>query len=155
MLFIDTWGWLILWDRHDPRHKAAERLATEALEERAVCTTNFVFAETITTAYSRFRERIGREILDGLSEMLRFPEVRCEEINPDRFQSAIELRRRYHDKPDISFTDLTSMVVMRELGITDILTADKHFLKVNLGFRVVPGESKNAREPHRRGRRGR
>ena len=42
------------------------------------------------------------------------------------------------DKPDISFTDLTSMVVMLALGITHIVTADAHFLKVGEGFQLLP-----------------
>jgi len=38
----------------------------------------------------------------------------------------------------ISFTDLTSMVVMRELGIKDIITGDEHFNGVGMGFKRVP-----------------
>ena len=44
----------------------------------------------------------------------------------------------YRDKPAISFPDLTSFVVMRELGIRNVLTADSHFAQVQLGFRRVP-----------------
>lgn len=45
---------------------------------------------------------------------------------------------KYHDKPDISFVDFTSMVVMQDLGIQDVFTGDAHFRQVNLGFRLVP-----------------
>ena len=45
---------------------------------------------------------------------------------------------QYHDKPDISFVDFTSMVVMQDLGITDVFSGDRHFLQVNLGFQLVP-----------------
>jgi predicted nucleic acid-binding protein len=38
----------------------------------------------------------------------------------------------------ISFTDLTSMVVMKELGIMSILTDDDHFVHVGMGFQKVP-----------------
>lgn len=41
-------------------------------------------------------------------------------------------------EPRISFTDLTSMVVMEERGITDILTEDTHFAQVGMGFRILP-----------------
>ena len=38
----------------------------------------------------------------------------------------------------ISFTDLTSFVVMKEEKVTDVLTNDRHFAQVNLGFVPVP-----------------
>jgi predicted nucleic acid-binding protein len=41
---------------------------------------------------------------------------------------------KFQDKPRISFTDLTSMVVMTEMGITSILTQDEHFTQVGMGF---------------------
>lgn len=31
-----------------------------------------------------------------------------------------------------------SMVVMSELGITDVMTEDDHFLHVGMGFKKVP-----------------
>ncbi len=138
-LFIGTWGWLALRDEKDPGFRAATRAHRAALEagERFV-TTDYVLDETITSVYLEFGGLKGERILDDLLNTLKASDVRVERITHERFQEAIRLRRRYHDKPDISFTDLTSMVVMRELGITDILTGDRHFEQVNLGFRLVP-----------------
>ncbi|MCV3214470.1 hypothetical protein OGM63_13265 [Plectonema radiosum NIES-515] len=45
---------------------------------------------------------------------------------------------KFLDKPLISFTDLTSMVVMQECKITTILTKDAHFTHVGMGFELVP-----------------
>jgi len=47
------------------------------------------------------------------------------------------MRLRYRDKPDISFTDLTSFAIMEEENITAVLTNDRHFSQVNLGFVAV------------------
>lgn len=51
---------------------------------------------------------------------------------------AWDLRRKYDDKPDISFVDLTSMVAMLDLGISEVFIGDDHFRQVNLGFQLVP-----------------
>jgi uncharacterized protein len=48
------------------------------------------------------------------------------------------MRQRFADKPRISFTDLTTMVIMAELKITQILTADSHFTQAGLGFEILP-----------------
>jgi len=48
------------------------------------------------------------------------------------------LRKKYQDKPDISFTDFTSFVIMQELAINRVFTGDAHFEKVNLGFEILP-----------------
>lgn len=64
--------------------------------------------------------------------------IQLERVDSDRFMSAWNLRRRYHDKPNISFTDLTSMVIMDELRIQQVLTEDEHFAHVGKGFIRVP-----------------
>jgi predicted nucleic acid-binding protein len=61
-----------------------------------------------------------------------------EEVSRERFGAALELRFQFSDKPKISFTDLTSMVIMREFGIVDVMTADNHFRQVGLGFHTLP-----------------
>lgn len=59
-------------------------------------------------------------------------------ITPERFDAAQTLRLKFHDKPDISFTDLTSMVVMQELKMSKIITGDAHFTHVGMGFVLLP-----------------
>ena len=64
--------------------------------------------------------------------------LRLERITAERFEKAKSLRMRFQDKPRISFTDFTSMVIMAEPGITDILTEDEHFTQVSMSFQKVP-----------------
>jgi len=59
-------------------------------------------------------------------------------VTDARFRQAFALRQRFADKPKISFTDLTTMVIMTELKVTKILTADSHFSQVALGFQILP-----------------
>ena len=138
-LFIDTWGWLALRDEKDPGHTSARDVAQKAFDSgEQLYTTNFVLCETITAIYGNYGGAKGERILDELLGMIKECRMVVEEITVQRFANALKFRRRYRDKPDVSFTDLTSMVVMRELGIADILSADRHFSQVNLGFRLVP-----------------
>ena len=59
-------------------------------------------------------------------------------VSPAQFRNAWQLRQKYNDKPDISFVDFTSMVVMQDLQITDVFSGDSHFRQVNLGFQLHP-----------------
>jgi predicted nucleic acid-binding protein len=135
-LFIDTWGWLVLEDSKDPQHQAAASIYAETSKaEGNVLTTNFVLDETFSRL---FRRRPFEEASRFAKGLLHSPFIGIEEITPDRFKRAFDLRLTFRDKPDISFTDLTSMAVVQELKIIDILTGDRHFIQAGLGFRIHP-----------------
>ena len=137
-LFIDTWGWLALADARDPAHKDVVRERRLRSSRGELVTTDYVLDETITRLYSRSPYSSARRFSDAVFEASALGFLQIERIGVDRFAAAYELRLRYRDKPGFSFTDLTSFVVMRELGIREVLTADVHFDQVHLGFQRVP-----------------
>jgi len=134
-LFIDTWGWLVLADSKDPAHQRA--VATRRLH-RAFVTTDYVLDETITRLFARCPFALAQTFVEGVFNAREAGVLAIELITPGRFDQAWKLRLRYRDKPQISFTDLTSFVVMTELRIPDVLTSDSHFAKAHLGFRILP-----------------
>jgi uncharacterized protein len=135
-LFIDTWGWLVLEDSRDPQHQAVSRAYAEAAKMSGnVFTTNFVLDETICLL---FRRRPFEEVARFIKGLLASPFIGIEEITSARFRRAFELRLAFRDKPDISFTDLTTMIVAQDLEVMDILSGDRHFLQAGLGFRLLP-----------------
>ena len=138
-IFIDTWGWLTLRDRRESRHIEVDRFYRDVRRRRdAVYTSDYVVDETVTLLFRRLPFAAAKESLDYVQQAIREGYLRLEWITPERFEKAIDMRRRFQDKPRISFTDLTSMVMMSEYGLEDILTDDDHFLHVGMGFRRVP-----------------
>lgn len=138
-LFIDTWAWLVLADRSELQHAAVNSLREAYARRRAGWTTSdYVLDETITRVFARrpfedavrFSERIFRARDAGV--------LRIEPIGRERFRRAYDMRLLLDDKPRISFTDLTSMCVMRELGLSHVVTQDSHFRQVGLGFVTLP-----------------
>ncbi len=139
-LFIDTWGWLTLNDRQETGHQGAIAIYKQFLRDRgSIYTTDYVLDETYTLLFKRLptfqAQKSMQSIFDALTRDSRFTLVW---ITEERFQQTQNLRMQYLDKPRISFTDLTSMVVMQELGIQHILTGDAHFEHIGLGFQKVP-----------------
>lgn len=134
-LFVDTWGWVAVADRRDPGHGAATEIFRQARRSGGAITSNFILDETFTLL---FRRRPFEDAWRFTTTIVKSPFIDIQEVTEARFVRTIELRKQFSDKPRISFTDLSTMAVMMELGVAEILTADRHFTHVGLGFRVFP-----------------
>lgn len=138
-VFVDTWGWVALGHHRDSRHAEVRRQYQRFRRTRArVYTSDFVLDEVTTLLFRREAFPEARRFLEGVFLAADQGQLTVERITSARFAEAWKMRLRYHDKPLISFTDLTSMALMSELGITKILTDDDHFLHVGLGFQKLP-----------------
>lgn len=138
-LFVDTWGWLVLANDRDPEHAAVKELRTAADTSIATwVTTDYVLDETITRLFAATPFTKARRFFEGIFEASGEGLLDIEHVTPERFRSAWRLGLRYKDKPRISFTDLTSFVVMEELGILQVMTGDSHFEQVGMGFIRLP-----------------
>jgi|SRR5580700_1904280 predicted nucleic acid-binding protein len=123
-VFVDTAGFLALWDAGDKHHAAATGLHAELTRKRRrFLTTDYVADETVTLLVVRHSHGAAADFLETVaqSEVLR-----VEWVGPDRFHAAAGFFRRHADKA-WSFTDCVSFVVMQELSIRDCLTTDRHF----------------------------
>ena len=135
-VFVDTWAWYTMADERDADHDVA-RLASEELikRESTLVTTNFILDEATTliryklghTAAVTFRHTIRQLSEDGL--LIIIP------VGESHESAAGEIFDHYSDQ-DFSFTDCTSFAVMRELGITEVFTGDRHFS--TMGFTLFP-----------------
>jgi predicted nucleic acid-binding protein len=138
-VFVDTWGWIALGHRRDARHHEIKQFyqGLRQLGTR-IYTTDYVLDETVTLLFRREPVAEAVRYLEALLAAADQGYLRIERITSARFAQAWALRRRFTDKPLISFTDLTSMALMKELGLTQILTEDDHFHHVGMGFQKVP-----------------
>jgi predicted nucleic acid-binding protein len=139
MIFVDTWAWVALADTSDPYHRKAKALHRKLTKKRrSYVTTNFVLGETISYLYDGIGAVHAQTFINSILTASDAGTYRMVHLSPDQFRRAWAMRQKYHDKPAISFVDFTSMVVMQDLGLTDVFTGDDHFRKVNLGFQLVP-----------------
>lgn len=138
-IFIDTWGWIALFDSREERHNEVKLLYSRLRNEQwQVVTTDYVLDELVTLLFRKLSYEEALFPIEMLLESVEKGYITLESVSREKFASAWSLRKIYSDKPDISFTDLTSFVVMKEKSISEVLTADKHFTKVNLDFNVLP-----------------
>src|ERR1700691_27148 len=146
LLFVDTWGWIVLATARTPRHDEVVALRRKHTQNGILVTSDYVLDETFTRLFGGGPFKEAELFCSAVLRARDAGMVRVELITTERFARAHRLRLRYRDRSRISFTDLTSFVVMTELGIRDVLTADAHFAAVQLGFRTAP---QNARKSAR------
>jgi len=122
--FVDTSGFFALLARQDPAHaKACEWLKQARLSQRRSITTDYVLDETATLLRARGRPDLFQPFFDFISPSQA---LQIEWISSARFNETRKFFLRHRDH-DYSFTDCASFVMMRQLGLTDALTTDRHF----------------------------
>ncbi|MBE9002055.1 type II toxin-antitoxin system VapC family toxin [Nostoc sp. LEGE 12447] len=137
--FIDTWGWLTLHDKSERYYQEATQAYQRAIAQNGqIYTTDYVLDETFTFFFRRLPAPIADQSMKALLSAFLADNFYLIRITEERFAQTQVLRSKFLDKPLISFTDLTSMVVMQECNITTILTEDAHFTHVGMGFELVP-----------------
>ena len=120
-LLLDTSGLLCLFDKADGRHQNAQDFFHRA---QALVTTNYVLAEFLPLVMSRKLHRTSS--LFFLQHLVLLPRLTLIWIDESLHQRAMKLIENRLDK-NYSVCDAVSFVVMRERGIREALTTDKHF----------------------------
>jgi len=128
-VFADTGYWMAIFSPGDDLHAQALK-AKERLGNVILITTDEVLVEFLnyfSGKGSKLRElaaRMARSILDD-------PNVRVVQQTRESFLSGLELYRQRVDKK-YSLVDCISMIVMRKMGMQEILTGDHHFTQEGL-----------------------
>lgn len=138
-IFIDTWGWINIFNRQERHHQQVRQLYQTIRQARGkIVTTDYILDEVYTLLFKRLPFDVAQKAVESIATAIEQGYINFVWITPKRFEIAQKLRSKFHDKPDISFTDLTSMAVMQELEIFEILTGDAHFTHVGMGFVLLP-----------------
>ena len=98
---------------------------------RRVCVThNYILAEFVALAQARHLPR--KESLAFASDVLESPEIELVWVDQMLHNEAMSLLQSQLDK-SYSLCDAVSVVLMRQRGLSDALTIDRHFSQA--GFR--------------------
>ena len=120
-LFADAYYFVARLNPRDQHHDRVSEFIE--LFEGDIVTTDWILMEVADAlASSKIHSRIREFMLDLRNNSS------CEivEASRDLLDRALDLYHRHSDK-GWSLTDCTSFVVMRDRGITEALTGDKHF----------------------------
>lgn len=128
--FVDTGGWYAFLNGMDPAHERVGRFLSTG--NRRLVTTNYIFDELVTLVQARVGHAQAVVIGDHLRRTRGVEWVRLSEKDETLAWELFSARggRGY------SFTDCTSFVVMRDLGLQRAVALDRHFVRE--GFEVIP-----------------
>lgn len=128
-VFADTSYYAALLSPKDYLHVAAVEWLREGLGP--VVVTEFVLLEL----GNGFHSTTDRQLfVDFQSQLREDPNTALIPASSELLGAGLELFRQRVDK-EWSLTDCISFVVMRRQGLTDALTADRHFTQA--GFRAM------------------
>lgn len=128
-VFVDTSAWYAYINSKDPDHVKVKDYLNNF--KGNLISTNFIFDEIITLVLSRMGHK--KAVLTGKT-LLNPKVVIAVRIRTRDEREAWELFLSRSDKT-YSFTDCTSFVIMKKLGIKKSLVIDPHFQQE--GFQVV------------------
>jgi len=130
-LFADTFYWTALINSRDNWHQRVITL-TSALRSTQIVTTEEVLLEVLNFFCSQgIRSR--KQAVELVSDVLDNPDVEVIEQTHQSFIAGLALYQSRLDK-GYSLTDWISMQTMRQMGITEVLTHDKHFAQEGFGI---------------------
>ena len=123
-VFADAVYWFGRLNSEDPWHHPALR-AEEALGDATIVTTEGVLSEILALA-ARPRTALRLEAAVFVRSLQQTPSVIIIPQTHELFQRGLDLYAR-RAASTLSLQDCISMIVMRDRGITDVLTADAEF----------------------------
>lgn len=133
--FLDTSFIIALINDKDQFHALAQKLSPVYIRDFLV-TTDAVLLELGNALARDFRT----EAVETIEILRNSNKTEVVKIDSNLFEKGLRLYEKYIDK-NWGLVDCISFIVMKERGIIDALTGDKHF--VQAGFRALMLDSVN------------
>jgi predicted nucleic acid-binding protein len=135
-LFVDTSAWYAAVVGGSADSQRVRRVLTDRVRGavRAV-TTNLVIAET----HALLLRRVNRKVaLEFVRQVRRAPNI-VVHASPELEAAAEQDWLDAFDDQDFSLTDAVSFAVMKERGIREAVTLDRHFVTAGFSAQPSPG----------------
>ncbi len=127
MIFLDSSFMVAFYNTRDENHVKAKILMPDIVNYKygPLYISDYVFDEVVTVIFIRLRD-LRKAVRIG--EYLR-KSVNLVEVMSSDFEDAWRIFKK-QKKTDFSFTDCTSISIMRRMNIRNLATFDRDFLKL-------------------------
>lgn len=137
LIFVDT-APLIAINNPDDQYFEPTQLFYKTLRQDkiTIITSDYCIDEALTGLITRVKKGgyyLGMNLIKWIFHS--HPSLSIEWITPERFYQARKVFERFNKDKTWSFTDCTSFVVMKELGIKTAFSFDEEFAQ--MGFEIL------------------
>jgi len=124
MSFIDTTIWVSALDRADELHEDGKSVIIGILQNkiRNVITSDYILDETLTILKRRGIR--PKEVVKAINDITSSPKIEVIFVDEEVFIEALGIFAKYEH---LSFTDSTTLAIMKKHKISTIYTHDKTF----------------------------
>ena len=130
-IFVNSSGWLALYNPNDPHHEAACKLWEELRGQNVrLVVTDYVLDQVFTAlkVFGSIQAAQAFNVIVSNSKVVRLFMV--DSVIFDRAWGAFT----DDDHPDWTFTDCINYAVIQYLGLTEVITFDPSFTGPSLGI---------------------
>lgn len=134
-VFIDTSAWMAYYLSDEPDHIRIKSLFKKFIKEHAnIMTSNDVIDETVTN-FVYIKPNLAKKFIDFISESIKTNRILQLWVDEQIQAEAFEIVEKFAEH-ELSLTDATTIVLVRQFNIESVITLDSDFVKV--GLSVLP-----------------
>ena len=132
-LFVDSSGWIALFDSNDKYYQLASKAMTSLQGEIVnFLTSDYVVDESLTY----LRKKTGHHVATRFGQwVLSAQHIKFVHVDEAVWQAGWEMFQAYEDK-EWAFTDCTSFILMHQHHLWQAFSFDQHFAQA--GFQLWP-----------------
>ncbi|WP_228041355.1 type II toxin-antitoxin system VapC family toxin [Planktothrix mougeotii] len=124
-VFVDTSAWIALINQSDHLAAQSEQILLKLKQQKiTLVTTEFVLLEVADALCKTNLRQKTYAYINGIKKATDV--IQVIPLDPNLLDKGWAIYHQYSDK-DWGLTDCISFVVMRQEGITDAFTSDRHF----------------------------
>ena len=127
-LFVDSVYLIALFSPNDNWRRPAVAASRQLDNQQTFYTSDGVLLETLAH-FSRERRSFRQRLVNRIRGMRADPRYRVISHQPALMEAALDLYAGEFANSTFSLQDCVAIVIMREYGITSILTADQEFAR--------------------------
>ena len=131
-IFVDTGAWDAIADGDDPNHELALLFRDEIAGQCQLVTTNYVLDELYTLLLMNIGYQRTAEFKRQIDVLIQERILEIVWVSQNIAAEAWDVFEQFNSDKRWSFTDCTSYVVLKQMGISEAFAFDQHFAQ--MGF---------------------